>query len=134
MPDDERRVPGAGGARRLHEFALFHRKHLGSDEARHRRPSDDAERHEERYDSRRDNRYDRDEKEERGIRERDVGEPHDGGVDLAAEISRERAEDEAENERNRPREKPDPERYPGPVQNARENVPAERIGPERMSH
>ena len=85
---------------RLHELELAHDEHLAANEPRHPRPADDADREEHDGQRRLQRGGHRDEQQQRGKRERHVGEAHHQLVDPAAVVAGEQPEREAEQQRD----------------------------------
>jgi hypothetical protein len=81
VPGNDPRVTGAERADGLHVLELAHHEHLASDETRHARPADDADGEEHDAEGRAECGNHRDQQEQRGERERHVGESHHELVD-----------------------------------------------------
>ena len=142
MLDDDSRVGIADGARGLDEFLLLEREELRANEPGHRHPlqdPDDRDDHDEDPDLGPEHRPQRvaeeidDDQQERQDREREkeIGEPHERVVE-PAEVARERADRHPERDRDDHRGQADRDRDASTPERAREDVPAQVVGAERM--
>ena len=93
-------VRAAREARRHDELLLADRQHLAVDHARHRRPVDDADHHDEHPDAGlADGRRQGDRQQQDGEGQHHVGGAHHEGLEPAAEVAGDDAEDHPEKQR-----------------------------------
>ncbi len=133
VPSDDPPVarPERPGA--LHVDALAHALHLRAQDARRARPEQDPDHDDDVADARPPDRGDDD--HQRHVRDDDevVGDPHQDGVDLAAEVARGQADGAADQDRHDRRREAHEERDPRPPHQQRDHVDAPVVEPERVS-
>ena len=131
MARDDARVRRAERARRLHVLEPAHDEHLAAHQARHARPADDADHHEDERQGRADGGGDGDEQEQRREGEGDVGEAHDRGVHPAAGVPGDEAQRQPQGAGDGLTDETDRERQARAEQYAREHIPSLHVGPEQ---
>ena len=143
MPDHQTRRGRAERPRRFDEFLLAQRQELGPHQARHRHPAKAADhQHDQNEDAafRADQIFEEipeqidHQQQQRQLRQRQkqVGDPHQHGVDAAPGNARYRADQGAGDNGDGHRRETDRERNASAVQHARQQVLAEIVGAERV--
>jgi hypothetical protein len=124
------RVARAECLGRLHELQLADDQHLASDEPRHPRPADDADREEHHPERRLERRRHGDQQQQRGEGQRDVGEAHHHLVDPAAVVAGDQPHRQPDQEGDALRDDAGRQRHPRAVDETRPDVAALDVGAE----
>ena len=128
MLHHDAKIAGAERSDCLDVLELAHDQHLATNDARHPRPADDADRREDDAFRRLERRNHRDQQQERGKRQRHVGETHHDLIDPAPVKSGEQAHANAEREGDSLRDEADGERHASPVDETGPDVAALDVG------
>ena len=131
VPEDDARGRRADGAGRLDEGERLEAQHRPADDAREDRRVHDGDGDHDVAHIRPERRDDAEREEYRGEGEEYVHHAADDEVGRAARVAGEEAERPAGDRRQRDRDERDLHREPGPEEDAAQEVPAERVGPER---
>ena len=133
MPDEDAQVGGAERARRLDELRLAQAHDVCPDRTRDERPHEGREHEDERV---RPDRPEVDERrkgeDDRGIGGHEVGDPHERGVEPAAEVAREEPHGDAEERCEGGGGERDLLGRSNAVDRPLEHVAADVVGPEQV--